>query len=123
MARETKTERLLREAAEQEEMVVQLTKEYPRKLMRALSRAHHFDFEVVPVATESWMGFKLFHLHSSDTFTVSYNFSLEDDNVLDEMGWSLDLLEAHELEQKRKQDVRSAALAKLSEEEKKLLGL
>ena len=123
MARETKTERLLREAAEQEEMVVQLTKEYPRKLMRALSRAHHFGYEVVPVATATWMGFNLLRPDGEDGFRVAYNFSLEDDNVLDEMGWTLDLLEAHKLEEQRKRDVRSAALAKLSEEEKKLLGL
>lgn len=124
MARETKAERLAREAAEQEEMVLQLTKEYPLKLMRVLSRAHHFEYEVVPVATASWMGFSVLHLHRKDDgFRVGYNFSLENDNVLDEMTWTLDYVEEKELEEKRKRDVRSAALSKLSAEERELLGL
>lgn len=124
MARENKAERLAREAKEQHEMVLQLEKEYPLKLMQVLSRAHRFDYEVVPVATATWLGFSILHLHGSDEgFRVGYTFSLENDHVLDEMTWTLDFIEEKELEEKRKREVRSAALAKLSDEEKKLLGL
>ena len=120
MARETKAERLVREALEQREMLLQLEKEYPLRLMATLTRAYKNNFEVVPNNT-------VFQLVDRDDlyskFTVSHQFSLDDDHVLDELAWTLDLKEERANEELRKQNVRAAALAKLSDEEKKLLNL
>jgi hypothetical protein len=120
MARETKAERLAREALEQQEMLLQLEKEYPLRLMATLTRAYKNNFEVVPKDTE-------FQLVDRDDlyskFTVSHQFSLKDDQVLDELAWTLDLKEERAREEQRKSDVRNAALSRLSDEEKMLLGL
>ena len=119
MARETKAERLAREALEQQEMMLQLEKEYPLRLMATLTRAYKNNFEVVPKDTM----FQLVDRDLYSKFTVSHQFSLKDDQVLDELAWTLDLKEERAREEQRKSDVRNAALSRLSDEEKMLLGL
>jgi len=120
MARETKAERLARETAEQLVKHEATQALYPTRLMDTLTRAYKNNFEVVPNET-------VFHLVDRDDyynkFTVSHQFSLADDSVLDELSWTLDLKEEAAREELRKQTVRKDALAKLNDEEKLLLNL
>jgi viroplasmin and RNaseH domain-containing protein len=122
MARETKAERLAREEAESALRLETLKAEYPNKLMTTLTRAHKHDYDVVPFTT----GFtvqKAFYRNDYETFRVTYHFSAASDDVLDSLNWVLDRLEEEQREELRRQEARSYALSKLTDEEKNLLGL
>lgn len=120
MARETKAERLVREAAEEAARMDALEAAYPERLMAALARAYENNYEVVPKDNQ-------FHLVDRDdrdnTFKVSYAFSEANDAALNELDWTLTYKEEQTREERRKYEVRTAALAKLSDEEKRLLNL
>lgn len=122
MVRETKSEQLDRDEAEKQQRLETLKAEYPNKLMTALTRAHRHGYEAVPFST----GFtvqKPFHRHDDEIFRVGYHFSMDNDNMLDSLNWVLDRIEQENNEKLRRQQARSDALAKLTDEEKKLLGL
>ena len=120
MARETKAERLVREAAEHEARVETLKAEYPERLMAALERAYVNNYEVVPKNNN----FRLVDRDERDNvFTVSYAFNEVNDATLNELDWTLTYKEEKVSEEHRKMEVRNAAWYKLTEEERKLLGL
>ena len=120
MARETKAERLAREAAEHEARVEALKAAYPERLMTALARAYVNNYIVVPKNNE----FRLVDRDDRDNvYTVSYAFNEVNDNNLDQLAWALDYKEERAREEHRKYEVRTAALAKLNDEEKRLLNL
>ena len=120
MARETKAERLVREAAEHEARVEALKAAYPERLMATMERAYANNYEVVPKNNE----FRLVDRDERDNaFTVSLSFTEEDDNTLNELDWTLTYKEEQVREERRKMEVRNAAWYKLTEEERQLLGL
>ena len=120
MARETKAERLAREAAEHEARVEALKAEYPERLMAAMARAYENNYDVVPKNNE----FRLVDRDERDSaFTVSYAFSEANDAALNELDWTLTYKEEKVREERRKMEVRNAAWYKLTEEERQLLGL
>ena len=120
MARENKAERFLREVAEEAARMDALEAAYPERLMTSLTRAYENNYEVIPKNTE-------FHLVDRDdrdnTFRVSYAFSEANDAALNELDWTLTYKEEQAREERRKYEVRTAALAKLNDEEKRLLNL
>ena len=120
MARETKAERLVREAAEHEARVEALKAEYPERLMAAMARAYENNYDVVPKNNE----FRLVDRDERDNaFTVSYAFTEVNDATLNELDWTLTYKEEKVREERRKMEVRNAAWYKLTEEERQLLGL
>ena len=123
MTREIKIERLAREEAENVLRLEALKAEYPNKLMSTLARAYHsHGYNVVPYT----IGFtvqKAFYRNDYETFRVTYHFSAASDDVLDSLNWVLDRLEEEQREELRHQEARSYALSKLTDEEKKLLGI
>lgn len=124
MARETKAERLAREAVEEQQRLEAAKAAYPTKLMATLSRAHYLDYEIIPCEMEFTVRKEARSRYQEDeVFRVGYHFDADNDYKLDEMGWTFDALEQEKNEELRKQQVRSQALTKLSDEEKKLLGL
>ena len=120
MARETKAERLVREAAENELHLAALKAAYPERLMASMERAYENNYEVVPKNNE----FRLVDRDERDSaFTVSYAFTEVNDAALNELDWTLTYKEEKVREERRKMEVRNAAWYKLNEEERKLLGL
>jgi hypothetical protein len=121
MARETKAERLAREAAENELHLAALKAAYPERFMAAMARAYENNYEVVPKNNE----FRLVDRDDerANAFTVSYAFTEENDAALNELDWTLTYKEEKVREERRKMEVRNAAWYKLTEEERKLLGL
>ena len=120
MARETKAERLAREAAENELHLTALKAAYPERLMAAMARAYENNYEVVPKNNE----FRLVDRDERDNaFTVSYAFSEANDAALNELDWTLEYKEEKAREERRKMEVRNTAWYKLTEEERQLLGL
>ena len=120
MARETKAERLVREAAEHEARVEALKAEYHERLMAAMARSYENNYDVVPKNNE----FRLVDRDERDNaFTVSYAFTEVNDATLNELDWTLTYKEEKVREERRKMEVRNAAWYNLTEEERQLLGL
>ena len=125
MTRETKIERLAREEAENVLRLEALKAEYPNKLMSALARAQVYDCNVVPLYDCNVVPFitEFAIQNAEETFRVSYHFSEESNNILDDLIWFLYRLEERQREELRRKEARNNALDKLTDEEKKLLGL
>jgi hypothetical protein len=118
MTRGTKAERLAREEAENVLRLEALKAEYPNKLISTLARAiRAHDYTVVPFTTEFTIR------NEEEIFRVAYLFSEESNNILDDLIWVLDRLEERQREELRRKEARNNALDKLTDEEKKLLGL
>ena len=121
MPRETKQERLAREQLERQMQQAAEASEYPMKLMEVLERAVKANFEltvkdqlfVVRDRDESW----------NEPVTLSLTYSTVDRDNLEQLERDVAYKEAEAAEESRKFAVRSAALAKLNQEERELLGL
>lgn len=122
MARKTKAERQAEAEAQAAATLALEQAEYPARLMAALelaTRTNNYELSV-----ENGM----FVLRDRDVrkpeavmFTTSY--TLDNHTALDELEWSM-RVKAEEREQaERQRQIRETALAKLTEEERKLLGL
>ena len=121
MARETKAERLVREAMEREAYEAEMAATYPQRLMSMLERATKVNFEL-----EVREG--RFLLTDRDdrrdrVVELTLVYSKENQEGLHELDWRVDVKEEAEREAARRYAVKQAALAKLSKEEKELLGL
>ena len=121
MARETKAERLAREAKARAAEEQALKASYPERLMAALERATKYNY-VLLVRNGA---FELTnHDDSSDgTYDLSMEFDIDSEEALAELVWRLDTREKAEREARRRNEIRKAALCKLSAEEKDVLGL
>ena len=119
MARETKAQRLEREATEAAARLYQATQEYFPNLMAALERASKNEMELSVVSGH-------FHVRrpgEGDAWAFPTEYTEVANNLLWELNWELDLKEEAAREEERRYLVRVQALAKLTKEEKELLGL
>jgi antitoxin component of MazEF toxin-antitoxin module len=121
MARETKVERLAREAQERAAYEAEQAATYPDRLMEMLERATKQNFELEVREGK-------FVLSDRDdrrerTVELTLTYSTENQEALHELDWRVDMKEEAEREAARKAAVRQAALSKLSQEERELLGL
>lgn len=121
MARETKAERMAREAAERAAYEAEQAATYPARLMAMLERASRANHEL-----EVRDG--MFVVSDRDeSGVVKYELTLEynraNQETLHEMDWRLEMKEEREREAARKAAVKAAALAKLTQEERELLNL
>jgi antitoxin component of MazEF toxin-antitoxin module len=121
MARETKAERLAREAAERAAYEAELAATYPERLMDMLKRATQSNFELAVREGK-------FVLEDRDdrrdrTVELTLTYSKENQEALHELEWRVDMKEEAERDAERKAQLRLTALNKLSREERELLGL
>lgn len=122
MAKETKAQRLAREAKALQERTAEQVEQYLPKLMSALEEAttkSNYELEVRN---------NLFSLRDRDSrysnlVTLSAVYSQSNWDKLDNLVWDLQFKSEARAEQERKQAMKQAALAKLTKEEKELLNL
>jgi hypothetical protein len=124
MAKETKAQRLVREALEQEAAQAIERAEYPARLMKALNRATvRFAYNLLVVDN--------FFLVKTESFNDPYKMSLEwsvsSQLELEDLEDRMDQADALRAEQARRNQVRDNALKKVQElftaEERELLDL
>ena len=120
MARKTKAEREAEAQAAREQQEAAAREAYPALLMNALERATNLSFELeVRNGT-----FRVTDRNSPmDAWELTYSYTPDADSDLDMLRWELEQREAAEAEANRKWLAKQAALAKLSKEERELLGL
>ena len=121
MARETKAQRLEREAQERAAYEAEMAATYPQRLMAMLERATKLNFEL-----EVYDG--CFVLSDRDdryerAVELTLAYSRENQEGLHELDWRVDMKENAQREAERQEQVKRAALNKLTEEERELLGL
>jgi flagellar basal body-associated protein FliL len=121
MTRETKAERLAREAAEAAALAAVLTATYPQRLITMLERATKANFELE-------VRDAIFFLEDRDdsrdrTVALTLTYSKANEEALQELDWRVEMKEEAEREALRRATMRKAALSKLSLEEREILGL
>ena len=122
MARMTKAEMQAARQQAEEAMMAELTKTYPARLMLALEMAQKFYMEVEIKNAQ-------FMVRVPETprrpwvtkYTMTYEFSRDSD--LELLEDEINIRQAELAEEIRVQEVKRAALAKLTDEERKLLNL
>lgn len=122
MARETKAQRLEREAAERAAYEVEQAATYPQRLMAMLERATRVNFEL----TVEDGKFLLEDRDEREHYRVvalTLEYTQDNQETLHELDWRVDLKEEREREAQRKFQLRQNALNKLTAEERKELGL
>ena len=121
MARMTKAQREAAQEAARVEQENQLRAEYPTRLMKALSRATELQF-VLSVVNDSFVVTDPSERYP-ELFTMSYEYNAEAEQYLYDLELELSVKYAEFVEKERRQQVRANALAKLSDEERELLGV
>ena len=121
MARMTKMQREAAEEAVRVEQEKQLHVEYPTRLMKALSQATELQF-VLSVVDDSFVVTDPNETYP-ELFTMSYEYNAEAEQYLYDLELELKLKYDEFVEKERRQQVRANALAKLSDEERELLGV
>lgn len=121
MARETKAERMARFEAERLERERVERETWPERLMATLEAARRYNFEL-QVEDGKFVVYDRDERHP-EKFTMSYEYTGLADSHLSDLEWAVKMKKEEEEEANRRALVRQAALAKLSPEEKELLGL
>ena len=121
MARMTKMQREAAEEAVRVEQEKQLHVEYPTRLMKALSQATELQF-VLSAVDGSFVVIDPGERYP-EVFTMSYDYNAEAEQQLYDLELELSVKYAEFAEKERRQQVRANALAKLSFEERELLGV
>mgnify|MGYP003351388140 CR=1 FL=1 len=119
MARKTKAERLAELQAELEQRRYLAASTYPSRLMAVLERADlYFQFSVKDGL------FRVSDMENyRDEYLLSYSYSQDADNVLSDLEFAVQRKEDARAEAERRANLRKAALNKLSDEEREILGL
>ena len=120
MARETKQQRFLRVEQEKFDVLQREIADYPARLMTMLERACNANFQLDVRVGE-------FVLSDRDDpncwFSLTRFHDPHNVETLNELECRIDVKEKAEQERLRQRAIRSEALAKLTPEEKKVLGL
>ena len=121
MARMTKTQREAMEAEARLEEQNRLRDEYPTRLMKALSQATELQY-ALSVVNDSFVVTEPNETYP-ELFTMSYEYNAEAEGQFYDLELELSVKYADFAEKERRQQVRANALAKLSFEERELLGV
>jgi len=120
MPRETKAERVAREAAESVNIRENKKADYTRRLMAMLSRATPANYEIEVRDNQ-------FHVVDRDDrynqFVLTIEYSDKNSFTLDTMDWTINSKEESQREAERRRQARLDALNKLTDEERKLLNI
>jgi len=121
MAKETKTERKVRENYECEVRINDERREYLPKFMALLERATKLNFAVEVKDGKFVVTDRDDYYDSAHYLTADY--SEESQNKLDNLAYYVDDKQKKQDEENRKFQLKQNALNKLSKEERELLGL
>ena len=132
MARETKAERVAREAAfaaaeanlrfaAEANRAANLAESYPNRLMAMLERAVKQNYELTVRDAKFVVEDRDARRDSAVELTLTY--SRANQEALDELDWRVEAKEEAERQALYRVQVRNAALTKLSQEEREVLGL
>ena len=117
MPRETKAQRIARQEQEGVLREQELSKSYHKRLMTTLEAA----------TREGWTidveDNKFFVYGEDGTFELGLDWSWVHEYALSDVQFQISMAEDARAEERRKADLRSNALAKLTQEERELLGL
>jgi len=120
MAKETKAERILREAGERFLYLEEQKATYIPRMMQILQDAQEEGFILT-------VGGNVFIVHdqndSDESYTINVDYDQSSDACLDNLRWATDRKLQVREESNRKFYAKQTALAKLTKEEKELLGL
>jgi hypothetical protein len=124
MTRKTKAETLAVHKLAQEAILAEMTKTYPARLMLALEMAQRFDMEITIQNAQ----FIVSRPRTKERdwplqFTLTHMLSRESVLDLEDLELEIQHQQAAMSEELRIQEVKRAALAKLTDEERKLLNL
>ena len=129
MTKETAHQRNFREMAEREKLEAAKALSYPNALLAQLARCsdpkYDFDIKVVQVSVDTF-AFNVSYLdrwsdHTAVTLTNESTWGNWD--ALETLESEINAIEQARAEEKRQYDLRVGALAKLTDEEKIVLGL
>lgn len=124
--RETKAERLEREAREREERLEADRSAYPLRLMNLLERVSAEPTLTLTVK-DGYFNVEDRNDRYRNDYVLSYSYSPDANAVLEDLSYKVDRLEEERAEENRRYAVRKEAERKvrelLSEEERELLGL
>jgi len=120
MAKETKAQARMRLEMEAMEALARTKETFMPRVFTVVSRAQaeYFDVDVLPL-----MQFEVHNARTDDLYTLDVVFSPEALEVLEELEYDLDRLEQVRKEKEAKATLKAAALAKLTADERVLLGL
>jgi hypothetical protein len=119
MARETKAERLAREAAEKLAQQAAQAATYPQRLMALLERAQNVNFELTVKDGE----FLIKDIDKPYPMFLSISPGNDNEAVMRDLETCVEVKEDQLAEAQRRVMVRNQALNKLSLEEREILGL
>ena len=117
MPRETKAERQARELAEREALELQERNDYPNTLMSVLQRSTALGWDIVVRDGRFTV------INHFEEYTFTYAWDKDSVNAIYSIQYDLNIAERDAREAERKILLRNAALAKLSAEERQVLGL
>ena len=119
MPRETKEQRLARQEQERVAREAQERAEYFPRVMALLARATNLYWDINVPNVDS---FELVDRDNNERYTIFVEYK-EGHLLLDEAEFAVDQVQRQREEAARKELARQVALNKLTEEERKLLGL
>ncbi len=119
MARETVAQRNARFDAEREARLTAERSMYPTNLMNMLERAADLGYEL----TVKEARFVVRERNSRTQWSMALAYDTDSQEMLDSLTWAVEEEELRRLAAEAKAQARAAALAKLSKEERELLGL
>jgi predicted RNA-binding protein len=119
MARETVAQRNARFDAERAAHLAAESSMYPTNLMNMLERAADLGYEL----TVKEAKFVVRDLHAHDQWSMALAYDTVSQEMLDSMTRAVDEEELRRMGEQAKAQAKAAALAKLSKEERELLGL
>ena len=119
MARETVAQRNARFDAERDARLAAERSMYPTNLMNMLERATALGYEL----TVKDAKFVVRERNSLAKWSMAMTYDRNSQEMLDGMTWAVDEEELRRLGAEAKARAKAAALAKLSKEERELLGL
>lgn len=120
MARETKAQRIAREEAEAQVRLEEEIRSYPVRLMQMLERASNANYELT-VKNQAFILVDRDDRYNLFELTPVYDEANE--SVLREMDWRINIKEEDERKARERRELREAALAKLTKEERQALDL
>lgn len=121
MARKTKAQLTAEREALLTEQFELAKAEYPARLMAMLERATNQYFELTVSDAKFFLEDR--DDRRRDLFVLTLLYSKENEDTLNDLEWKLNSKEEAEREALRRIQARNAALAKLTQEERELLGV
>lgn len=119
MARKTKAEFAAEAEAYRARLEAEKASDYPIMLMTAIERSASVNYEL----TVKDAKFLVRDRNSNARWILSLTYTYDDYEVLEQMIWDIEHEEAEIAERERKYKAKQEALAKLTKEERELLGV